>query len=74
VLPRFGIARSLAERPWISLLLGVAFVALGASFLLGHAPAGDGTVSKGEALVMALSCLVIGGYFVRAFVNRRAKG
>jgi len=67
VLHNLGFARSLAARPVLSLVLGVAFVALSASFYLGHGPGGryhDAT--RGETLVMALSCLVIGGYFLRA--------
>lgn len=67
VLHNLGIARSLAARPVLSLVLGVAFVALSASFYWGHGPGGryhDAT--RGETLVMALSCLVIGGYFLRA--------
>ena len=75
VLHNVGIARSLAARPLLSLVLGVAFVALSASFYWGHGPGGryhDAT--RGETLVMALSCLVIGGYFLRAtflYLSRR---
>ena len=73
VLHNLGFARSLAARPWLSLVLGVAFVALSASFYWGHGPGGryhDAT--RGETLVMALSCLVIGGYFLRAtYLSRR---
>jgi hypothetical protein len=67
LLRNVGIARALAARPVVSVVLGLAFLALAVSFYTGHGPGGRyHDVSRGETLVMTLSCLVIGGYFLRA--------
>jgi hypothetical protein len=70
VLHNFGIARALAARPVLSLVVGLAFLALAVSFYTGHGPGGRyQSATRGELLVMTLSCLVIGGYFLNATVR-----
>lgn len=60
-----GGAEFLRRRPAISLALGLAFLALGGLFATGRLPDETrGTVTQGEAIVMATSCLVVAAYFL----------
>ena len=60
-------SRALTTRPAWSLAVGVAFVALGVLVSAGRAPlAAVHEVGRGETIVIGVSCLVVGGYFLRA--------
>ena len=60
-------SRAFTKRPAWSLVVGVAFIALGVLVSAGRAPlAAVHEVGRGETIVIGVSCLVVGGYFLRA--------
>jgi hypothetical protein len=69
-----GTSAFFSTRPVLSAVVAVVFFALGAAFLNGwHPRAGVGEIARGEAVLMAGVCVVIGGFFLRfARLSRRS--
>ncbi len=66
LLHNLGTTAVFSARPVLSSGLAVAFVVAAVSFAVGWLPrAAPAEVSRGEAIVMAVACSVIAGYFAR---------
>jgi hypothetical protein len=62
---RFGSQAFFSARPRLSVVVAVAFLALGAAFLGGwHPRAGAGEIARGETILMTGVCVVIAAYFL----------
>ncbi|HET7203792.1 MAG TPA: hypothetical protein VFI92_10540 [Steroidobacteraceae bacterium] len=66
LLRNLGTTELFSARPALSSGLAVVFVVAGALFAAGWLPrTAPAEVSRGEAIVMAVACAVIAGYFAR---------